>query len=223
MRAATLVEPDLLGEPLMLRPPRMTDVRARAALRSANESWLRPWDPTNPAQAGAPESRSPLEPLVALVRKSPARPFLVEANRWLQEASHGNDLCWLICYGAELAGELNIRQVTWGSTRSAEIGYWIDQKHAGLGIMPTAVAMGVDYCFQELGLHRLEGGIRLDNIPSRRVAEKLGFREEGVRLRLVHTDGAWQDHAYYAITTEDVPGGMLPRWRTALAASRSVS
>ena len=220
-RAATLVEPDLLAEPVTLRPPRMSDARDRAALRSANESWLRPWDPTNPAQTGAPESRSPLEPLAALVRKSPARPFLVEANRRLQEARNGNNLCWMICYGQDLAGELNIKEITWGSTRSAELAYWIYQKLAGIGVMPTAVAMGVDHCFQELGLHRLEAGIRLDNIPSRRVVEKLGFREEGVRVRQVHIDGAWRDHLYYAITTEDAPDGLLPRWRNALAASRS--
>ena len=59
------------------------------------------------------------------------------------------------------------------------------------------------------------------NIPFRRVAEKLGFREEGVRLRQVHIDGAWRDHLCYAITTEDVPGGLLPRWRHTLSAPRS--
>ncbi|WP_040727590.1 GNAT family N-acetyltransferase, partial [Nocardiopsis chromatogenes] len=43
---------------------------------------------------------------------------------------------------------------------------------------------------------------------------KLGFREEGVRQRQLHIDGAWRDHICYALTVEDVPGGLLSRWRS---------
>ena len=44
---------------------------------------------------------------------------------------------------------------------------------------------------------------------------KLGFRAEGLRRRYLHIDGAWRDHVTYAITPEDVPGGLLTRWRRA--------
>lgn len=218
--AATLVERELLDEPVILRPPRLSDVRAREAMRSSNVSWLRPWDPSLPR--GAAEPHSPLEPLIALARKSPARPYIVDVHRALQ-ARRGIAFGWLICYGTQLAGELNLLQISWGSVRSAEVGYWIDQKFAGLGIMPTAMAMVVDHCFESLGLHRLEGGIRPENVASRRVVEKLGFHDEGVRRRQVHIDGEWRDHICYAVTVEDVPGGMLPRWRSSLAAARSAS
>jgi [ribosomal protein S5]-alanine N-acetyltransferase len=53
------------------------------------------------------------------------------------------------------------------------------------------------------------------------VVEKLGFREEGIRRRHLHIDGAWRDHLCYALSVEDVPGGVLPRWRSALGAARS--
>jgi ribosomal-protein-alanine N-acetyltransferase len=139
------------------------------------------------------------------------------------QARRGITIGWLICYGPHLAGELNLRQISWGSVRSAELGYWVDQKFAGRGIMPTALAMGVDHCFQVLGLHRLEAGIRPENVPSRRVVEKLGFHDEGTRRRQVHIDGEWRDHICYAVTSEDVPGGLLPRWRSELTASRSAS
>ena len=81
--------------------------------------------------------------------------------------------------------------------------------------MPTAVAMMVDHCLFGLGMHRLEVNIRPENVASLRVVEKLGFRPEGVRRRYLHIDGAWRDHATSAITPEDVPGGMLTRWRRA--------
>jgi ribosomal-protein-alanine N-acetyltransferase len=37
----------------------------------------------------------------------------------------------------------------------------------------------------------------------------------------LHIDGAWRDHLCYALTIEDVHGGLLARWRSVLYASRS--
>jgi ribosomal-protein-alanine N-acetyltransferase len=53
------------------------------------------------------------------------------------------------------------------------------------------------------------------------VVEKLGFREEGIRVRQLHINGAWRDHVCYALTAEEVPQGLMPRWRSILLASRS--
>ena len=58
-------------------------------------------------------------------------------------------------------------------------------------------------------------------LASRRVVEKLGFREEGVRVRQLHINGAWRDHVSYALTSEEVPHGLIPRWQSILMASRS--
>jgi ribosomal-protein-alanine N-acetyltransferase len=41
-----------------------------------------------------------------------------------------------------------------------------------------------------------------------------------VRRRCLHIDGAWHDHICYALTAEDVPNGLMPRWRSMVAASR---
>lgn len=88
--------------------------------------------------------------------------------------------------------------------------------------MPTAVALVSDHCFRTVGLHRIEVCIRPENGPSRRVVEKLGFREEGLRPRYLHIDGAWRDHLVFALTAEEVPEGLLGRWRrTRSARTRS--
>ena len=42
---------------------------------------------------------------------------------------------------------------------------------------------------------------------------KLGFRDEGLRLRYLHIDGAWRDHRTFALTREDLPGGLMTRYR----------
>ena len=41
------------------------------------------------------------------------------------------------------------------------------------------------------------------------MVEKLGFREEGLRPRYLHIDGAWRDHLVFALTAEEVPEGLL--------------
>jgi [ribosomal protein S5]-alanine N-acetyltransferase len=200
---------------------RVSDGHTWDVIRSANARWLAPWEPTNPDAAGNPADpayHGHGNPYVSLIRRTPFWGLaLMAVSRW--RSRHGGTLIWVICYGGQVAGQLTLFSVERGSTRSAKVGYWIDEKFAGLGIMPTAVAMAVDHSFRVMGLHRIEAGIRPDNRASRRVVEKLGFREEGIRLREVHIDGAWRDHICYAITVEDVPEGMLARWRHSLAVS----
>jgi ribosomal-protein-alanine N-acetyltransferase len=48
-------------------------------------------------------------------------------------------------------------------------------------------------------------------LPSLRVVEKLGLRQEGLKERFIHIDGAWRDHKIFAITAEEKKGSMLNR------------
>ena len=202
----TLTEPHLLDQPVELRPVRVGDARMWREIRVRNAPWLRPWEPTNPE---TPLYRSSLGPYIAMVR----------AMR--REARQGQAIPWVVTFGGEFVGQLTIGSITWGSARSGQVGYWIDEAYAGRGIIPTTLAMAVDHCFGVVGLHRLEASIRPENHASRRVVEKLGFREEGVRVRQLHINGAWRDHVCYALTAEEVPQGLMPRWRSILLASRS--
>jgi len=111
-------------------------------------------------------------------------------------------------------GQLTVSSIVWGSAMMATLGYWVDQTRAGRGIAPTAVALVTDHCFLQLGLHRMEINIRPENGPSLRVVEKLGFRDEGYRPRYLHINGAWADHRSFALTSEEVPEGLLCRWLT---------
>jgi ribosomal-protein-alanine N-acetyltransferase len=100
-------------------------------------------------------------------------------------------------------GEITISGVMRGPLQSAYVGYWIDERVAGRGLMPEALVVVLDYCFETLRLHRVEVNIIPRNIASRRVVEKLGIRCEGVAERYLEIDGAWEDHARYAITVEE--------------------
>jgi ribosomal-protein-alanine N-acetyltransferase len=201
----TLTEPDLLELPVGLRPVRAKDASTWRDTRVRNAAWLRAWEPTNPE---TPLYRSSLGPYVAMARTM------------RREARQGLTVPWVITYGGHFAGQLTVGSIVWGSARSAQVGYWIDEAFAGRGVTPTALAMAMDHCFFVIGLHRIEATIRPENHASRRVVEKLGFREEGLRRRSLHIDGAWRDHLSYAMTVEDAAGGLMARWRR-ISASRS--
>jgi ribosomal-protein-alanine N-acetyltransferase len=180
---------------VLLRPLRVRDARRWRSVRNDNADWLAPWEATHPDEHSLPPS------------------FAQMVRAFSREARAGRLLPFAVDVDDKLVGQLTVSGIAWGSLRSAQVGYWVDRRVAGRGIIPTAVALAVDHCLFTLGLHRIEVNIRPENAASLRVVAKLGFRPEGIRRRYLHIDGAWRDHATFALTAEDVPGGLLPRWR----------
>jgi ribosomal-protein-alanine N-acetyltransferase len=83
------------------------------------------------------------------------------------------------------------------------IGYWIDEALAGRGYVPEGVVLLLRYAFEVLDLHRVEAAIVPRNEASRRVAEKLGLRDEGTAVRFLQIQGVYEDHVRYAMTAEE--------------------
>lgn len=86
----------------------------------------------------------------------------------------------------------------------AELGYALNPKYWGMGIVPEAVNEVLSFGFEYLALKRIEAGAFLDNEQSKRVCEKTGFSFEGVsRNGYLRYDGKIFDKANYGITIED--------------------
>lgn len=185
----------LSRSPVELRPLRYRDARAWDDVRRRNRDWLTPWDATSPDPRLAPVS------------------FRTMVRRYNAQARMGEGLPWVLAVDGELAGQVNVAGIVRGSAQMAHIGYWIAREHAGHGYVPLAVAMAIDYCFTQMGLHRVEINIRPENRASLRVVEKLGMRSEGLRERFLHIDGDWRDHLSFAVTADEVPDGILSRLR----------
>lgn len=115
-------------------------------------------------------------------------------------------LPFTVYVNGRLAGQMNVSNVVFGALRSCTVGYWVDGAVAGRGVTPTALALVTDHCFGPVGLHRVEVDIRPENGPSRRVVEKLGFRQEGYYERFLDIDGGWRDHIAFALTVEELGG-----------------
>lgn len=184
---------------LVLRPIRYRDQRQWDEVRRRNAAWLTPWEASNPVPGGyLPSFAETVRYLNRQARAGAGLPFVITRRR--PDAKPA------------LIGQLTVSSIVWGSAMTAALGYWVDQRQAGRGVAPTAVALATDHCFQALGLHRMEINIRPENRASLRVVEKLGFRDEGIRLRYLHINGQWADHRSFALTAEEVPDGLLNRW-----------
>lgn len=178
------------GAQVALRPLTADDRDAFETLRRTNLDWLGPWDATSPDGSGP-------------------RTFAEMLKRFRAEATAGRMLPFAIEHDGGLVGQLTIGNVILGSFRSATAGYWISRHVAGRGLTTTALALAADHCFEVLHLHRLEVNIRPENAASLAVARKLGLRDEGLRRRMLHIDGAWRDHRSFAVTVEELAGGRL--------------
>ena len=192
----------LVGGRVGVRPLRLRDAEAWSELRVRNEAWLTPW-----------EGRSP-----ELHRTGPAwterhspGAFVAMHRAMRKESRVGRSLPFGVTWDGRLCGQVTVANVVRGAFESATMGYWVDGDLAGRGITPTAVALVADHCFSEVGLHRLEINVRPENAASRRVAVKLGFREEGLMKDYLFIDGAWRDHVGYALTAPEAEDGLLAR------------
>jgi RimJ/RimL family protein N-acetyltransferase len=87
---------------------------------------------------------------------------------------------------------------------NGEIGYWCAAEARGRGVITRAVRLVCRHAFEDLGMGRLEILVDPDNVASRRVAEKAGFREEGVlRSHLTQRDGTRRDSVLYSRLPSD--------------------
>ena len=107
----------------------------------------------------------------------------------------------------EVLGSLGI-QIEEPEQGTAETGYWVARAARGRGVASRALGLASRWALRELGLERIQLRAAVGNEPSRRVAEKAGFRYEGV-LRSVRFNprlGRRVDWVVYSLIRADLAG-----------------
>jgi len=125
-----------------------------------NRAYLRRWLPWVDAQRSPADTRS----FIAQSRKA--------------ERS-GTGCVALILHAGEPCGTVGFNKID-AANRSCEVGYWIREDRQGRGIVTRSVAALVRHAFEALDLNRVDLQAGVGNARSRRVPERLGFREIGV-------------------------------------------
>jgi ribosomal-protein-serine acetyltransferase len=103
-----------------------------------------------------------------------------------------------------LLGGAGLHDVLLYGKREAELGYWVRKGARSRGVASIAIRAIAAFAFNELKLVRASMRIRLDNISSRRAAERAGASFEGVtRHGIVHGDARF-DAAHYSLLPADL-------------------
>ena len=161
---------------------------------------------------GSTVNEAVLESLEGLQRWMPwsvPTPTVEQSEMWCRRA--GSDFLArkqlpLLLFLRESAGETatfvgssGLHRIDWEVPRF-EIGYWVRRRFEGQGYVTEAAAAITRFAFEALGANRVE--IRTDdrNKRSWRVAERLGFRLEGVLRNECRDSQGLRDTRVYAVT-----------------------
>lgn len=177
----------------MLRPPRAGDYPAWFMLRETSRNYLQPWEPAWPDDD--------------LTRAAYRRRLAVYAremelgNAWPFFIFETSDSDWS---SNRLVGAVTLSNIRRGVAETGTLGYWIGLPHAGRGHATAAVRAVAAHAFDRLKLHRLEASCLPNNVASRRVLEKAGFRLEGQAKAYLKINGQWADHLLFGLLSEDL-------------------
>jgi len=109
---------------------------------------------------------------------------------------------WHIFNGNELCGAIRLNQIE-PDNRKASIAYYLGAAHQGAGLATMSVRAVIGYCFKQMDLNRIELRCASENMPSQRLAKRLGFTWEGMLRQAELLDGAFADHFVYSLLRQD--------------------
>ncbi len=103
----------------------------------------------------------------------------------------------------QLLGSVAVNQIN-RAHNLANLGYWVRTSKAGMGIATASVRLVARFCFESLGLTRLEIVVPLGNKPSQRTALKAGAVLEGSLRQRLLLSGKLHDAHIYSLLPSDL-------------------
>jgi len=182
-------DPPLSDGVVTLRPWEHGDIQALVDCLDGDEEIAR-WLDMIPQPYGEAEARLWVDQATSYWHDGTAAPFAV-----------------LAAETGEVVGGVGFR---WFGEEHAvgEVGYWIRRDERGRGLTTRAVNLISRWAIEALGCERLQLRADEGNVASRRVAERAGFRREGI-LRSVHYNarlGQRVNYVMYSLLPSELPG-----------------
>jgi ribosomal-protein-alanine N-acetyltransferase len=99
-----------------------------------------------------------------------------------------------------VVGICNFSGLIRGAFQACYLGYSIDARDEGRGLMREALTAAIEYAFTELRLHRIMANYLPTNERSGRLLRRLGFTVEGYARDYLLIAGQWRDHVLTSLT-----------------------
>lgn len=142
---------------LALEPIHESDIPELFALTDDNRSYLREWLPWVDLNTQEADTRN-----------------FVHHSRGQKQA--GTGITWTIRSANQLVGMIDYHKID-REEGKAEIGYWLAKSQQGQGIVTRACSMIIEYGKQKLGLRQIGILCIVENLKSKAIPERLGFRK----------------------------------------------
>ncbi|WP_094021515.1 GNAT family N-acetyltransferase [Maliponia aquimaris] len=177
-------------ERLTLRPPAHADFTPWTQLRRDSEAFLTPWEPSWSQDH--------------LSRKA----FTNRVYWAARSISTGSALPLFLVRRDDqaLMGAITLDNIRRGPAQAGTLGYWIGERYARHGYMSEAIGAMVHHAFERMGLSRIEAACLPENVASRGLLERSGFKYEGVAQSYLQINGRWRTHVLYAALRSDRRG-----------------
>lgn len=155
-----------------------------------NEAFLTPWEPAfTPLSFDVANERLVRERAVVHARNGTAYSFAITAAG--------------ATTAAPIIGWLNFHNVIRGIFRATVMGYKLDRRMQGQGLMTEAASAGIEYLFGTQRLHRIGANYMPHNQRSAAVLRRLGFQIEGTAKAYLFIGGEWRDHVLTSLTNPE--------------------
>ncbi len=133
--------------------------------------------------------------LDVVTREADTRAYL---KATMKQRKEGRGAVFGILHDGALAGVVGFLPID-RVNRVGEIGYWLAAERQGRGTMTQCCQFVVRYGFLTLDLNRIQIAAATENVQSRAIPERLGFKLEGIMRSRENLYGRFVDHAMYAL------------------------
>lgn len=173
---------------LTLTLPNSDLVPAMVRYVEENRSHFAPWEPTRPNTYYTEDY------------------WILEFTKQATEFQQDRSMCLVLLDRTQptgtILGQCNFRNFIRGSFQACHLGYNLDYRYQGKGLMYEALTGAINYSFADLELHRIMANYMPTNVRSGKLLRRLGFTVEGYARDYLYLAGAWQDHILTALTEE---------------------
>lgn len=178
-----VIKPIRVNRDIVLRRAATEYAQDLFLLTDANRDYLKRWLPWLDSINSAEDSLQ----------------FIQQSMRLTEQ---GKGIQFFIFFRDKLSGVVGFHNCD-AVFRRADIGYWLDEKLNGYGIMTTTVKTLIDLGFENLKLRKIGIRCAVYNRKSRMIPERLGFKLELTKKQCEWLYDHYVDHAIYSLHVKD--------------------
>jgi [ribosomal protein S5]-alanine N-acetyltransferase len=178
--------PVIVTDRLVLSVPNENHVGAMTTYVKENRDHLAPWEATHDAEYFT-------EPY-----------WRGQIARWVSEFQEDKSIRLFLLNRSDpesgVIGHCGFSNIIRGSFHACHLGYSLDYRGVGKGLMFEALKAAIDYAFETKKLHRIMANYMPANVRSARLLRRLNFNIEGYAREYLRIAGKWEDHILTSVT-----------------------